>query len=270
MKVYLKLLVIFFILTSGGTYGVEIPKDLSPKAEAGKKIFFEPLFGKSDYSCNSCHNIQNHCGASNQPIAPGFKVNAPTVFNVKDNKLFFWEGKEMSLRDAVAYHIKSKDHLKMSEKELLQRIRRNEGLYKSIKAAYGSVSFVTVVDALTSFLKSLTFKTKIDKFLSGNNDALTKSEYEGYILFKNLGCRDCHSGVNFGGAAKASNHGTGGKVWRVPSLRFVVCTDPYLHDGSKDNLDDTLQYIVHSFIGVTLSEDEINKLKKFLKTLGNK
>jgi cytochrome c peroxidase len=176
----------------------------------------------------------------------------------------------MSLKEAVDYHITNKYHLKMSKEKLLTRVKSNEGLYKRIKKVYGRVSYENVVDALENFLKALTFEAKIDKFLSGNNEALSKQEYEGYILFKNLGCRDCHSGRNFGGEIKANTHGNKRGYWRVPSLRFVVCTAPYLHNGSKDTLDEALEYTIETFIGIKLGKEKINKLKLFLKTLGNK
>jgi cytochrome c peroxidase len=269
MKVYLTLLImfVFFIINIG--LAVELPKHLSPRAEVGKKIFFEPLFGnKNRYSCNSCHNLEKHCGADSRPVSPGFKVNAPTVFNVANNTIFFWEGLNMTLKGAVRYHIINKNQLNMSERELIKRIKNNPALENKIKSVYKKVDLNAVVDALTHFLKSLTFQTKIDKFLSGNKEVLSKEEYEGYILFKNLGCRDCHSGINFGGERKARSYIGGNKLWRVPSLRFVVCTYPYLHDGSKKNLNRALQYTIENFIGLELEDKDIEKLKKFLKTLG--
>ncbi len=269
MKVYFALMVMFVLFVIKFSLAVELPRNLSPKAEIGKKIFFEPIFGKNNnYSCNSCHNIEKHCGADSRATSPGFKVNAPSVFNVSNNRLYFWEGLNMTLRDAVKYHILNKNHLHMSEKEVLERIRNNPALREKIKSVYGKVNLNVVVDALTQFLKSLTFKTKIDKFLSGNKEILTKEEYDGYILFKNLGCRDCHSGINFGGEKKARSYLGGNKLWRVPSLRFVICTPPYLHNGSKKNLNKALQYTIENFIGLELDKKDIEKLKKFLRTLG--
>jgi len=269
MKTYLTFLslILFFTFEIGSA--VEIPKRLSPKAEVGKKIFFEPLFGNGNtLSCNSCHNINKYCGADRRPVAPGFKYNAPTVFNVAKNKLFFWEGIRMPLKEAVEYHITAEHQLNVPKDELIKRIKENPALAKSISSVYKKVDFPSVTDALSKFLKALTFETKIDKFLSGNNEILTKEEYEGYILFKNLGCRDCHTGSNFGGEIKAKAHNGGSKLVRVPNLRFITCTQPYLHDGSKNTLDEAINYIIENFIGVKLSDTEVKKIKSFLNTLG--
>jgi len=269
MKAYLILSTALTLFIFNSALAVDLPKRLSPKANVGKKLFFEPLFGKyHDYSCNSCHNVKKYCGADRNPKSPGFNVNAPTVFNVAKNKLYFWEGIRIPLKEAIEYHITSEHHLNIPKEELVKRVKENPALYKSVKSVYKKVDFPSIIDALSRYLKALTFETKIDKFLSGNNEILTKDEYEGYILFKNLGCRDCHTGKNFGGELKAKAHNGGDKVIRVPNLRFITCTQPYLHDGSKENLDDALNYIIETFIGVKLSEEEISKIKKFLKTLG--
>src|SRR5690606_181365 len=138
------------------------------------------------------------------------------------------------------------------------------------------------------FEKSLvTPDAPFDRFLKGEEEAITAEAKSGYKLFKDYGCSSCHQGVNVGGnmlqifgifgqpegAAKGaetpgSAQGSGiaddRPVFRVPSLRNVQHTAPYFHDGSAETLPDAIRVMAQYQLGRPVPEDDIYKIEAFL------
>jgi cytochrome c peroxidase len=151
-----------------------------------------------------------------------------------------------------------------------------------------------VLDAIASFERSLlTPDSRFDRFLRGDRDALTRAEKEGYRLFKAYGCVSCHEGANIGGnlyqkfgvfeeriPGERSPLDLGRfqitkvprdrHVFRVPSLRNVVVTAPYLHDGREHDLEGAVKTMAKAQLGRRIREDEIRRDVAFLKTLTGK
>ena len=146
----------------------------------------------------------------------------------------------------------------------------------------------SIIDAIVEFEKALvTPNSKFDKYLLGNEDILSSDEKEGFTLFKDLGCISCHNGVNIGGNLfqkmgivkeyKTSNNNLGRYnvtkeisdkyYFKVPSLRNIEYTAPYLHDGSEYSLKNVIRIMLDYQVGFDISNDEIKKIELFLKTL---
>jgi cytochrome c peroxidase len=131
-----------------------------------------------------------------------------------------------------------------------------------------------------------------DRWLAGDQDALTEQELQGYQLFKSAGCVACHQGRGVGGnmfqkfgviGNYMEDRGnitdadlgrftvTGDQsdrfVFKVPSLRNIEHTAPYLHDGSAKTLEEAVQIMGRYQLGRPLTEDEVGRLVAFLKTL---
>jgi len=150
-----------------------------------------------------------------------------------------------------------------------------------------------IIDTLVEFEKSLiTPNSRFDRYLRNEDDALTEEELKGYMVFKDLGCISCHQGINIGGNLyqkfgvfynyiaergdiRKSDYGRMNKtnrqsdayVFKVPSLRNVAVTAPYLHDGSAETLDEAIIIMGRTQLGRTLSKDETLLIKAFLNTL---
>jgi cytochrome c peroxidase len=131
-----------------------------------------------------------------------------------------------------------------------------------------------VVDALASFQRTLlTPGGRFDRWLQGDDAALSADELDGYRLFKSLGCSACHQGVNVGGNLY-ERHGIfhplaspEPKILRVPSLRNVATTPPYFHDGSAPTLDDAVRKMAMAQLNATLTDQQAKALVAFLGSL---
>ena len=144
-----------------------------------------------------------------------------------------------------------------------------------------------VADAIAEFEKALiTPNSKFDKYLRGEVK-LSQDELEGYKLFKKLGCISCHNGINFGGNSfqkigvikdypwspdnpdryQITKREFDKNVYRVPVLRNIDCTYPYFHNGSIQTLEGAVQTMAYYNLGFKLSDEELEKIIAFLKTL---
>jgi cytochrome c peroxidase len=150
-----------------------------------------------------------------------------------------------------------------------------------------------IKSVIAEFERSLiTPNCRFDKFLRGDDSALNAKEKEGYRKFKSYGCTSCHQGVNVGGnmfetlGAMADYFAARGNVtkadygrfnvtgkeedrfvFKVPSLRNVALTGPYLHDGSAKRLEDAVDVMGKYQLGRSLSSEDIDEIVSFLKTL---
>jgi cytochrome c peroxidase len=146
-----------------------------------------------------------------------------------------------------------------------------------------------VTDAIAAFEETLvTPNSRFDKWLLGKKTALSKDELAGYQLFKNSGCVACHNGVAIGGnsfqkmgvvapykEAEGSPVGrsavTGKEVdrfnFKVPTLRNVELTYPYMHDGAANTLTEAVDIMGRLQLGRKFTDHENNKIVAFLKTL---
>jgi cytochrome c peroxidase len=149
------------------------------------------------------------------------------------------------------------------------------------------------LDALASFERSLlTPNSRFDRYLRGEQDALTEPEQQGYQLFKSYGCVACHQGINIGGNMYQKFgvfQEPGGsrtpamvvdlgryqitkvprdrEVFRVPSLRNVAATAPYFHDGRARTIEDAVETMARAQLGRALTPEEIKLIVQFLRTL---
>ncbi len=150
-----------------------------------------------------------------------------------------------------------------------------------------------LTNALGEFVNTLvTPNSRFDRFLRGDESAITNEEKQGYALFKEYGCISCHQGVNIGGnlyqkfgifykyfeargnfvtADNGRFNITGREkdlhVFRVPSLRNIELTAPYLHDGEAKTLEQVVEIMGRTQLGKSLDSSDVDLIVKFLKTL---
>ncbi|MFT5661839.1 MAG: cytochrome c peroxidase, partial [Sulfurimonas sp.] len=143
-----------------------------------------------------------------------------------------------------------------------------------------------IVDAIAEFEKTLTTpNAPFDKYLLGNEDAITQKQKDGYKIFKSKGCISCHHGINIGGnlynkfgLMKDAQSKRLGKYdvtkkeadkyyFKVPSLRNIQKTAPYLHDGRYTNLEDVVKFMAYYQLARTMSDEEVDKIVAFLHSL---
>lgn len=265
------------------------------KVELGKMLWFEPRLSASNtISCNSCHNVAKG-GVDNLPSSIGHKwaigpINSPTVLNSDLNFVQFWNGRAKDLQEQAAGPIENPKEMAFTHDLAIGTLKSIPQYQQWFKKAYGSENFTIaeVTDAIATFEKTLrTPNSKFDKWLKGDDSALTVQQVEGYALFKQKGCIACHSGPLAGGqmyqkmglvkSFKTDNPDIGraaitGKefdkyVFKVPTLRNVELTYPYFHDGSVWDLQEAVEVMADIQLGQSLTKSESRKITAFLRSL---
>lgn len=275
---------------------IEVPQGLNKtKVELGKQLFFDPRLSMSGIiSCNTCHNISLG-GVDNLKTSVGHKwqpgpVNAPTVFNSSLSIAQFWDGRAATLKEQAGGPIQAPVEMAMPHTLAVSVIASIPGYARQLEAIYkkGAVRMDDITDAIAEFEKTLvTPNARFDKWLQGDDKALTEQELEGYTIFKNSGCIACHNGQAVGGTSfqkmglvqpyKSTSPAQGrsavtGKdaerfMFKVPTLRNVELTYPYFHDGEAKTLEEAVDIMGRLQLGRQYSKDEIIKITLFLKTL---
>lgn len=275
---------------------VEAAKPGSPeKVELGKMLFFEPRLSKSNaISCNSCHNLATG-GVDNQVSSLGHKwkegpINSPTVLNSSLNFVQFWDGRAKDLKEQAAGPIANPLEMAFTHKLAVETLHTLPEYRTRFTEVYGKEDFGIdeVTDAIAAFEETLiTPNAPFDRWLKGDDKALTAQQLTGYQLFKDKGCTACHNGVAIGGNSyqkmglvkryQTSNPAQGrGAVtgekqfigwFKVPTLRNIALTYPYFHDGAVWDLKEAVQIMADIQLGQRLSEQEAEDMTAFLKSL---
>ena len=164
------------------------------------------------------------------------------------------------------------------------------GYVEEFKSIYkvDKIDIKQVTDALATFESTLvTPNSRFDKWLKGDNKAITDVELKGYELFKSTGCVACHNGPNAGGnmfmkmgvvqayktdhPAEGRSAVTGNEIdrftFKVPTLRNVELTYPYFHDGAAKTLTEAVDIMGRLQLGRTYTTEENAQIVAFLKTL---
>jgi cytochrome c peroxidase len=176
--------------------------------------------------------------------------------------------------------------------DVIASLRNDTALTTTFDKLYkGGLQRDNVVDAIVQFEKSLiTPNAPFDRYLRGEDKAISEQAKAGYQLFKNYGCASCHQGVNVGGnmlqifgifgnptAASLGSKTPGSAqdtgisedrpVFRVPSLRNVAQTAPYFHDGSAATISDAISIMAENQLGRHISNKDVAKIEAFLNSL---
>ena len=265
------------------------------KVELGKKLWFEPRLSMSGIiSCNTCHNLSMG-GTDNlkTSIGHGWKagpVNSPTVFNSSLAIAQFWDGRAADLKEQAGGPIQADVEMNMPHTLAVGILQSIPGYVDEFRRVYGKdkIDIDMITDSIAEFEKTLvTPNARFDKWLAGDDKALTEKELAGYTLFKESGCVACHNGPAAGGTSfqrmgvvepyKSSSPAEGRSAvtgadadrfnFKVPTLRNVELTYPYFHDGQAATLEEAVDIMGRLQLGRTYSADEIGSIVAFLKTL---
>ncbi|WP_417909954.1 cytochrome-c peroxidase [Candidatus Electronema sp. PJ] len=266
-----------------------------PKAELGKKLFFDPRLSKSGFiSCNSCHNLSMG-GSDNLKTSIGHNwqqgpINAPTVLNSSLSFVQFWDGRAENLKAQAGGPIANPGEMAFTHALAEDVLKSMPGYVSEFKAVFGEekIDIDKVTDAIAEFEKTLvTPNSRFDKWLLGDAQALTEQELAGYKLFKASGCISCHFGPAVGGNTfhkmgmveeyKANSPAEGRKavtgkdadrfMFKVPNLRNVELTYPYFHDGEAATLTQAVDTMGRLQLGKKFNDQENAQVVAFLKSL---
>lgn len=259
----------------------------------GKNLYFETALSKSGtISCNSCHQLDNF-GVDSLKTSPGHDGtlggrNSPTVYNSALNFVQFWDGRAADLKEqALGPLLNPIEHGLENEQQVLD-ILKNAGYLEQFKKAFGqtdALTFNNVGVAIEAFEKTLLTPSRFDDYLNGDVHILSESEKRGMKKFDQIGCTACHNAAALGGgmyqklglvedypsADKGRYEVTKDEsdlyVFKVPQLRNIAKTAPYLHDGSIETLEEMVSLMARYQLGETLSETDRDDIVAFLGSL---
>ncbi len=270
------------------------------KIAIGERLFFDKRLSKDNsLSCASCHNFMLG-GSDGLPTSIGMRgkkraVNAPTIFNSSLNFRQFWDGRAETLEKQL--DIVQHDVMNTTWNEVINKLSKDSSIIAQFKSVYqNKINSTDITDALVTYERSLiTPNARFDKYLRGDKNALNTKEIQGYRLFKQYGCVACHQGMNIGGNMFQILGVVGQKgdyfikrghinkadlgrynitknewdkyVFKVPSLRNIALTAPYLHDGSAATLEEAVNVMFKYQLGRSAPQHDKDLIIKFLGTL---
>ena len=249
------------------------------KAHIGKKLFFDKRLSPTEnYSCETCHNLYwNFSGTNPSYTSKNGALNPPSVLNAALNFIFFNDGIARSLKEQVNESINSRNQLNSNKDEIVKKVK-SIGEYQILfEDAYeDGIKYKNIVDALVEFEKAvLSIDSPFDEYIAGNKNAIDDEAKKGFEIFQKVGCVACHNGRNLGGnlmqdIGLKKDTTENRRLLRVPSLRNITRTYPYLTSGSINDLKELISFVSYRQLLHTLSNEEIEQIYKFLLTLNGR
>lgn len=266
-----------------------------PLVTLGRTLFYEPRLSVNKVqSCNTCHPLDKF-GMDAIPLSIGHdgipvKRNAPTVYNAALHLAQFWDGRSPTVEEQAKAPILSSGEMGMLDPVAVEATLNSIPGYAPLFAAAfpgdpAPITFDHVAQAIGAFERRLMNPARFDRFLAGDYGQLNEQELSGFATFVNLGCPNCHVGVTVGGlqfkklgekepypvedvgrfaitGLEVDKH-----VFKVPSLRNVAQTSPYLHDGSIKTLEEMVALMARYQLGKPVTPEQITDIVAFLHTL---
>ena len=251
-------------------------------------------------SCATCHALET-AGVDNHQYSHGVDdqlggVNAPTVYNAVYNFVQFWDGRAKTLADqAAGPPLNPIEMASPSFDHIIAKLKADKAFVKDFTKVYpDGITEANITDAIEEFERTLiTPNSRFDKWLRGDDSAITADELAGYELFKKYDCATCHVGPNLGGQSyelmglrkhyfadrgmELTNEDNGRYKetqlerdrhrFKVPGLRNIEHTWPYYHDGTRHTLDEAIYDMGLYQTGVEMAASEVDKIEAFLLTL---
>lgn len=295
-----------------GDYFDKMPQDPeNPLTEEGialgRRLFYDKRLSLNDgLSCGSCHQ-QRFAFADNRIFSLGVHdsvgiINTMPLFNLGWARQFFWDGRATSLLEQVNEPVINRIEMASTWGQVMQKLQQDKDYPRLFRQVFGTdqINATLVSKALVQFeLTLVSFNTRFDQYyFGGRADVLSPSEERGLDIFFGFGnCNHCHSDVlltdnyfrNNGLDAEPAPglYNTTGKETdrgrlKVPSLRNIALTAPYMHDGRFKSLEEVVdfyssgihpkspnvdEHIVPLGRGLYLSPDQKADLVAFLHTL---
>jgi cytochrome c peroxidase len=275
-------------LQAGAAY---IPED-NPMNDAkvglGKLLYFDKRMSKNmAMSCATCHN-PFHGFADPAATSAGVDAklgtrNSPTVLNRLFSAEQFWDGRAEDLEAQAHGPLTNPIEMAMgSHDQVVERIRAVKGYAPLFVKAFGDdkIDIDRITKAIAAYERTVvTGNSPFDRWQAGQKDALSPSAARGMTLFESkANCRPCHAGFNFtdesynnigvgmnkptpdaGRYDQTKNDADRGK-FKTPTLRNVVHTAPYMHDGSEQTLAGVIDFYDRGGIGNPNLSKEVKPL----------
>lgn len=228
------------------------------KAELGRALFFDTrLSSDGVISCSWCHSERasfsdNH----HSPLSTGVELlptrrNAPTLVNVAFGKSFLLAGEVATLEEQAMGPLLARDEMNMTPERIEEVLSEDSAYVAAFRAAFGSgpITLARVAKALATYQRTLiSARAPFDLWQAGDSGAFTPAQKRGFALFTGkAGCAACHvpplftdggyyntgleDAVVDSGRARVTGLVSDAGKFKTPTLRNIVETNPYMHDG---------------------------------------
>lgn len=272
------------------------------KVDFGRSLFFDKRLSRTnEISCASCHMPQ-FAFTDRKTLSEGVEGrkttrNAPTLLNAAYLKTMMFDAHLPTLEQQVIVPIQEHQEMDMKMGELIKKLASIPGYQEKARAIFQrDFDAYVLTRSIAAFERTLLSQnSRFDQFIKGDKKALSKNEKLGYKLFKDkLYCTKCHPAPHFT-SYKAENNGLYADYgedkgrfrifndsndigkFKVPTLRNIELTYPYMHDGSISTLDGVIEHYGKggqkpknqhpSIVSFKLSSQEKTALVSFLKSL---
>ncbi|HNQ13674.1 MAG TPA: cytochrome c peroxidase [Bacteroidia bacterium] len=272
--------------------------------ELGRSLFYDPILSKDNtISCGSCHQLHAAFAHSDHALSHGINGlfgnrNSPALFNTAWWTSFFWDGGVNHIEVQPIAPITNPVEMDETLANVIAKLQAHPNYPSRFNQAFGSDSITSqnMLRALAQFMGAMiSADSKYDKYIRQENGVtLTNAELNGMNIF-NAKCATCHTPPLFtdfsfrnnglyatfpvdSGRARITGDVNDIGKFKVPSLRNIVVTKPYMHDGSINQLADVLEHYNSGIqssatldpllsSGISLSNQEKSDLLSFLATL---
>ena len=290
--------------------------------DLGRYLFFDSILSADrDLSCAHCHHPDfsmsdgraRSSGRHGNGIGPtrtgGAELPraAPALWNMAFQNQFFWDGRASRLEDQVITVLTTQDEMGWSPEQLVETLNNLPAYRRLFLQAFGvgSIEFEQVLVAIVAFETSLvSLHSRYDQYIHGAQDVLTAQEINGLHIFRSFAsrCSQCHTpplftsgqlvttgvpateGLPYDVGAEAVTHEPSLRgAFKVPSLRNIARSAPYMHAGQSETLLDAINFYNDApghavqerndltlhwhVVDPDLRSDEITDLVAFLNTL---
>ena len=267
----------------------------------GKKLYFDNRLSKDNtQSCNTCHNVSSF-GVDNKAFSEGNDGglggrNSPSTYNAALHMAQFWDGREPDVEAQAGGPILNPVEMAMpDEKTVVDRLSEVDEYKTLFATAFPEdskpITYSNLKTAIGAYERMLITPSDFDKYMLGDDNALSSDEKQGLNTFIESGCIACHTGPLLGGNMY-QKFGLFGNYWeytnsekidsgrfdvtgkesdkylfKVPSLRNIEKTYPYFHDGSVAELEEAISIMAKTQANKELTEGQIEEIITFFKTL---
>ena len=274
------------------------------RARLGKRLFYDPQLSRThEISCGTCHQ-QAFAFADPNPVSIGVDGrsgtrNAPSIVNAAWGKSFFWDGHARSLEEQAGQPIENPLEMDLPLSEAVARLSADASYVAAFQRAYGEApSADSLAKALASFVRSLVSgNSPYDRHLRGDDSEFGPERKRGEELFlsEKAECFHCHpsgslsnegffNNGTFTAGGDSGREQVSGRVgdigkFKVPGLRNIEASAPYMHDGSVATLEAVIEQYAAGGRGdpttdplikpFTLTSQEKSDLLAFLRSFSD-
>lgn len=240
------------------------------KIELGKQLYFDGRLSKNNaISCAFCHNPGTGFADSRQTsIGVGGGIGgrqSPTVYNTVFNHVQFWDGRARSLEEQAIGPIHNPVEMAETHEHVVAKLGKVKGYQQQFRAVFGTdVNLQGIAEAIAAYERTvLSTNSAFDKYMLGDQKAMDEAAVRGLALFKGKArCILCHNGSNLTdnqfhnigvpqvgpmkedlGRYNVTRAERDKGAFKTPTLRSIVETAPYMHDGVFKTLEEVVEFL---------------------------